>query len=178
MNSGIRFLNNSHRAPELRGRAEGALNLTIPAIIIHFLMLLALLSGCSGEMGDIKNTIIKYNALLAEGYFNLNMTPLTAAATEEQVTRDYVYMSAFGEERIKMDARLKDINFLSVRRISTDTAEATTEETWDYTLINIDSGKPVSVNSTTYHLKYALTKKSGKWLVARIIIEKQSKDKN
>lgn len=136
-----------------------------------FLCLIFLL-GCSRENDRIKDAVMKYDTLLAEGYRNLNMNPLVQAATEKRALKAYYHMAALGEARIKMDAKLKKIAFSNVKLISGDKAEAITDEIWDYIYLNLDSGKPLFDNTVTYRLKYILEKKSGNWLVADINIEK------
>ena len=139
-----------------------------------------LLAGCSQNKneGEVKEVVGKYTALLAEGYRNLNMNPLSQVATEERATKAYHHMAALGEARTKMDAQLKEIKFLNVKFVQGDKAEVKTEENWDYTYINIDSGKPEFDNSVAYALTYFLTKKSGKWLVADVTVEKAEEKKS
>lgn len=134
-------------------------------------IILFLVYGCGQDKERLKDTVIKYNSLLAEGYRNLNMNPLVQVATEEQATKAYYYMAAIGEARIKMDAKIQDIKFIDFKAVAGGKAEIRTEEVWDYTYINIDSGKPIFDNMVTYRLKYILEQKSGKWLVADINVE-------
>lgn len=140
--------------------------------------IILLLLGCSQDMEQPKVAVTRYTVLLAEGYRNLNMNPLVQVATEEQATKAYYYMAAIGEARIKMDAKIQDIKFIDFKAVAGGKAEVRTEERWDYTYINIDSGKPVFDNSITYRLKYVLTKKSDRWLVANITIEKAEEKKS
>ena len=139
-----------------------------------------LLAGCSQNKneGEVKEVVRKYTALLAEGYRNLNMNPLSQIATEERATKAYHHMAALGEARTRMDARIREIKFLSVKFVRDNKAEVKTEEKWDYTYINIDSGKPEFDNSVAYVLTYFLTKKSGKWLVADVTVEKAEEKKS
>ena len=126
----------------------------------------------------IKNTIILYNALLAEGYRNLNMNALTQIATEERRVKAYHHMSALGETGVKMDAVLKDLKFREVNLIDPVNAEAGTEEIWDYIYIDIDSGDSAYNNRITYKNNYRLINRSGKWVVADITIEESDEEKD
>ncbi len=140
---------------------------------------LMLFSACGRENDRIiMDAVIKYDTLLAEGYRNLNMTPLIEAATEKHAAKVYIHMAALGEGRIKMDSMLKDIKFIEIKKLSGSKAEVKTREMWDYAYINFDSGKSVFDNSVRYELKYSLEKKSGRWLVADITIEKVEEKKS
>lgn len=146
--------------------------------LIAVFALLLLISGCEKENSRIRDTVIKYDTLLAEGYRNLNMTPLTQVATEKRAAKAYYHMAALGEGRIKMDARLRDIKFLDIKTSGGKKSEVTAEEMWDYAYIDIESWKQVFDNSVTYKMKYVLEKKSDEWLVADITIEKAEEKKS
>ncbi len=144
---------------------------------VFLLGLMLILSGCTSVSKDeqiLKDTIVKYNTLLAEGYQKLNMTPLLHVATEEQSQIVYHHMSALGEADIKMIAKLEKIDFLDIKNTQ-DKAEVKTKEEWDYVHISINSGKTISENSVIYKLKYTLIKKADKWHVAEIKIESEEK---
>ena len=146
-------------------------------VIVLILTIPILLLGCDKGKAQLKDTVVKYNTLLAEGYRNLNMNPLIQVATERRATKAFYHMAALGEARIKMDAKLKKITFSDIKIISHDKAEVVTDEIWDYTYLSIDSSKPLFDNSITYKLKYILEKRSNRWLVADIIIEKADEKK-
>ncbi len=134
--------------------------------------LLSLLGGCGGHnSAPVRETVMQYNALLADGYRNLNMNPLAAIATRQQATRVYHHMAALGEARTKMDAHLLDISFKGIEFTGADRAEARTVEHWSYTYINIDSGKKTADNTAGYTLLYSLVREKETWLVAGITIE-------
>lgn len=138
-----------------------------------------LLSGCgegktpSADPAVLENTIVQYNRLLAEGYRTLNMNSLAQVATEERATKAYYHMAALGEERKRMEATLKHMDFLGTKVLSPDQVEIKTREEWDYRHINIDSKKLESESSIIYELTYSLVKKNDKWLVSDIHIEKE-----
>jgi hypothetical protein len=125
----------------------------------------------------IKDTVVLYNSLLADGYRKLSMTALVQAATEERATKAYYHMAALGEARVKMDAKIRDFKFLELKLPSQYTAEVMTEEIWDYSYVNVDTGEQVYDNKITYKNRYALTKKTGKWLVYDITVEESHEEK-
>lgn len=140
---------------------------------LYLCLILVLLAGCNQEKGRIKDTVIKYNTLLADGYKNLNMTPLLQVATEEQSLKAYYHMAALGEARIKMDAKLRSINFLDIKSLS-QKSEVRTEEMWDYTHINIDTGQSVFHRTISYRIRYLLIKRSERWFVSDVTVEEES----
>ncbi|MEW6109439.1 MAG: hypothetical protein AB1632_09785 [Nitrospirota bacterium] len=149
-------------------------------LLIIFALVL-LLPGCSIDGTGAKNAVLKYNELLAEGYRNLNMNPLATVSTIEIASKAYNHMAALGEARVKMDSKMDNIKFLTVKPFSTmagDRIEVKTEEDWKYKYINLDSGKSSAESSVSYQMKYILEKRSGRWLVSDITILKEEGDKS
>ncbi len=142
------------------------------------LILLGLIAGCDGESNMLKETITRYDALLAEGYMTLNMNPLAQVATEQRATKAYHHMAALGEAGIKMESTLRSLKFVKVKTLSKEKAELKTEEIWDYVYLDIKAGKSLFDNTVTYNLTYDLVKKSERWLVADVTIEKAVEKKS
>lgn len=126
----------------------------------------------------IRNTIILYNSLLAEGYRNLDMGPLIQVATEDRIIKAYYHMSALGEGRVRMDAKLSDIKILDMDLRDISKAYVGTEEKWEYNYINIDTDEIVYDNTVTYRNKYSLINSAGKWLVSDITVEQSEEEKD
>jgi hypothetical protein len=141
-------------------------------------ILLVLVLGCGKETNALKETVMRYDALLAEGYRNLNMNPLTQVATEQRATKAYHHMAALGEAGLKMESTLRSLKFAQVKTLSEEKAELKTEEVWDYVYRDIKSGKSLLDNTVTYNMKYDLVKKSERWLVADVTIEKSVEKKS
>lgn len=143
------------------------------------LLALLVISGCAQwkERKNVRDAVVRYNTLLADGYRKLNMGPVNEAATEDIAARAFYHMAALGEARIKMDPALKSITFSRIKLFS-DKAEASTEEKWDYTYINLDTGKPEFQNSITYEMRYLLKKVNGRWLVAGVVSGKFKEKKD
>lgn len=129
------------------------------------------------ETSVIKNTVILYNTLMAEGYRNFNMNALVQAATEDRATKAYYHMAAIGEGRLRMDPVLKDIQFLKAEFNGPESAAVETREVWDYTYKNIDTNEIAYGNTITYENNYRLVRESGKWLVSDITIMKSEEEK-
>lgn len=154
-----------------------------PVFLMKALLILLfpifLVSACTREKDPLsdpkvlKHVVVEYNRLLAEGYKDLNMTPLLQVATDERATKAYYHMSALGEARTRMDAKLDEVSFRDVRIIGENTAEVKTREKWKYTHTNIDTEETAKKESVVYELAYTLVRKENRWLVSDIEIEKE-----
>jgi len=82
-------------------------------------------------------------------------------------------MSALGEGRIRMVAHQTNITFPSVTIVSPDRAEVKTEESWDYSHVNIDTSDITSKKSVEYGLNYSLVREDDHWLVSDISVESE-----
>jgi len=138
-----------------------------------FLFLLAWAFGCPTSPDPntqaVKDTILRYNQLLAEGYANMNMNPLQEVATADQAGKEYRHMAALGETNIRMEAVLKSIEFSEIVVSREGTASAVTNEAWDYTHLNVRTRTPVTTQKDiVYTLKYELKHENRRWLVASI----------
>jgi hypothetical protein len=120
----------------------------------------------SPESKQVKEVIMQYNALLAEGYKKMNMNPLQLVATEAVATKAYYHMAALGEAKVRMTSTLKDVIFNEVKFPNTDMANVTTRETWDFIHNDIKTGKTVlEEKGYTYEITYDLKKDGGQWKI-------------
>jgi hypothetical protein len=140
--------------------------------------------GCGGESRKdivaVQHTVLRYTQLLAEGYAQMNMTPLQAVATEEQSLKAYNHMSALGEGKIRMESHLEDIEFLDIHLPEKDLARVKTREKWNYAHINIaNHGKALPsqkvVQGLIYNLDYELVKRDGRWFVSSVSVLEEDK---
>jgi len=130
------------------------------------------LGGCNAaqsEPGAVKGTIMRYNQLLSDGYRSLNMNPLQEVATPEQATKLYHHMAALGEGKVKMDSTLKDIQFVKVTFPKPDESSVTTREKWDFTHLDIASGRKVyEERDFVYEMEYGLKYVNGHWVIHQV----------
>ena len=126
-----------------------------------------------GRVELVKGATMMYNKLLADGYALMNMNGLVQIATKKRAMKVYRHMAAFGGGQVRMEARLKKIEFISVRFISDECAEVRTEENWDYVYYSTETKEKMYENYISYLLTYQLIKQSGRWLVDDITIEKR-----
>ncbi len=136
------------------------------------------LAACSRESADekqVKDTVMRYNQLLAEGYQKLNMNPLQEAATTKQAEKAYFHMAALGEGRVRMESTLKKIKFIDMTIQQENKATVRTKEVWDFRHINIDTKQVVlEKKDFEYIITYELLKERGSWLVANVIVAEGS----
>lgn len=142
------------------------------------ILLLVLPNGCNKSdvetENEIKNTVRLYNTLLAEGYRKLNMSALRQVATERRATKAYFHMAANGEAKVKMDARLNALDFISINQQSDEKAEVSTQEQWHYVYDSLVTEEKIYENDVSYRLTYQLVKVSSRWLIDEIIIEEST----
>jgi hypothetical protein len=133
--------------------------------------------GTDKDIRAVKDTILRYNQLLAEGYAKMNMTPLREVATEEHALKVYYHMAALGEAKIRMESHLVGIEFLDIQFPKKDSARVKTREKWNYTHVHINTKMPAQtvVQGLIYNLSYDLIKKDGRWLVSSVSVLEEKK---
>jgi hypothetical protein len=149
------------------------------------LSIIVWIGGCHAvtekDIVDVKDTILRYNQLLSEGYAKMNMTPLKEVATEEHAQKVYYHMAALGEAKIRMESKLVNIEFSDIQFPGKDLARVKTREKWDYTHVSINTEMPARtvVQGLIYRLSYELVKTDGRWLVSSVSVleENKSSDK-
>lgn len=148
--------------------------------LLVFFLLISISAACSDseEIERLKGVIARYNQLLVEGYKKMDMNPLQEVATIEQATRLYHHMSALGEGDILMVSHLKKIDFLEFKFPKPHEAVVRTKEIWDFTHVNINSGKKVyEQKDFIYLLTYKLVKGKNRWLISEVISESDKREK-
>jgi hypothetical protein len=132
------------------------------------------------DTGAVKDTIFKYNELLAQGYAKMDVTPLQEVATQEQAKKVYNHMAALGEGKIRMEAQLMDIDFLDVQFSEKNVAQVETRETWNYTHANTDTKMPgqTIVEGLIYTLSYQLVMGHGQWFVSSVRVLQEDNVEN
>lgn len=145
----------------------------ITKILVGLVLATAIvLGGCTGDQSEpaVKGAIMRYNQLLSDGYRSLNMNPVQEVATPEQATKLYHHMAALGEGRIRMDSTLKNIQFVKVAFPTNKEATVNTRETWDFTHLDIGTGKKIyEERDFVYEMEYGLKSDGGgHWLIHKV----------
>lgn len=149
------------------------------AIALVFLSI----SGCTNPGKDssggsveeakrqVESVIVRYTQLLSEGYRSLNMNRMAEVTTKEQALKLYHHMSAIGEGKLKMDSSMKDIKFKKIDFPGPDDALVETEERWDFTHYQIDSGKKYAEEKDfIYLMGYTVHRAEGRWTITRVTV--------
>jgi hypothetical protein len=139
------------------------------SLLLYF-FLAACASSVNKEEVPLKETIMRYNILLAEGYRTMNMNPLQEVATKEQAEKLYFHMAAIGEGRLRLDSKLKNIKFTKFETGKADLASVETKEVWDYAHIDINTNsKFAEERDFVYEMGYSLKKRDGRWIVTNVV---------
>ena len=156
----------------------------IKQVLIVVSLMFVWIGACSIDAGKdtraAKDTILRYNQLLAEGYAKMDMTLLQKVATQEQAKKVYNHLAALGEAKIRMESELVDIDFLDVQLPEENVAQVNTRETWNYTHVNIDTKMPgqTIVEGLIYILSYGLVMEHGQWFVSSVTVLEEHKAEN
>lgn len=128
------------------------------------------LAGCGrSQESRVRETVKRYNELLAEGYRTQNMSALREVATEVQAEDEYIHMSSLGEGGIRLIPTLKSMQFQEVS-VEGTAALVRTREIWDYTQESIVTGKTVLIQpDLEYDLAWDLVRsEDSKWYVSDV----------
>lgn len=140
--------------------------------LIAVLFLFLLTAGCSVPSSDergVKETVRKYNQLLAEGYARMEMEPLLEVAGKEEFSRVLHHMIALREAKLRLVSHLTKLDFNSISMTDARTARVTTREIWDFTQVGLDSGATnLQAMNVIHLLSYDLAKEGDKWFVKRV----------
>jgi hypothetical protein len=114
------------------------------ALCVTLLVSAVLASGCVGaapspDASLVKATVERYDALLAQGYRSMDMSPISEVATQLQAETEYIHMSSLGEGGVRMLPNLRRLEFVKVS-VEGSSALVETLETWDYTHVDPATG--------------------------------------
>ena len=145
-------------------------------VVLLFSAILSCQSNYERDAQKVKDAILRYNQLLAEGYAKMNMNPLQEVATAEHATKLYYHMAALGEAKVRLESELKNIEFLNMKFNDSRNVTVSTRETWDFSHVNYNTQKiELQEKGFVYELTYELTKKDDRWLVKGVTaVERKS----
>jgi hypothetical protein len=140
-------------------------------------LIILLLVSCSQtkEKHAVKKIVKEYNRLLIEVNKNRNLGPMWKIADKSVIRKLYFWMAAWEDGNAFMDAKLKSLDFQSIKIIGNNAHVKTIEE-WDYEYRDIDTKEILSPKESVYYeMEYILEKKDDKWLITEINILKEIK---
>jgi hypothetical protein len=127
---------------------------------------------------QVRLTVERYNALLAQGYRNLNMTGLQEVASKDEAEKAYVHMAALSEGKSRLISQLNKISYLSLEFPTPDSCRLATDERWDFAQEDLASGaRSEEQKNFLYHVHYDLERQGGHWLVTRVVANSDEPDK-
>jgi hypothetical protein len=147
---------------------------SITFIIVSFFLSCSQIESIR-DKHSLKSRVIEYNRLFIEVNKSRDLEPLKDIADKDVVRKLFLWMAAWEDGNVYMDAELKNLDFLTIR-ISDNKGRVTTTEDWEYLYRDLDTQVVVSKKeSIHYEMEYILEKKHGKWMITEINILKESK---
>ena len=139
------------------------------SLLLVLFWVVAACSPVSEENTQLKSVINRYNQLLVQGYTTLNMNPLQEVATKELAEKAYYHMAALGEGGMRMESKLKKIDFKEVKFLKPGEVYVITRETWDFSHNDVKTGeKKYEQKDFDYETKYELKKEDTRWMIQKI----------
>ena len=135
--------------------------------------MIAILCGCLKESGKeeraVKETIMKYNVLVSEGYRKLSMNPLQEVTTKDVASKLYFHMAALSEGKLQLNSTLKDIAYVKIEFPRQDEAAVETREKWDFSQIRMNTGTTYAEEKDfIYEMGYLLKKENDRWIIQNV----------
>lgn len=149
------------------GRSEMGLGRTRGWLALA-LLLAAVTAGCAvSHAEDIRATIEEYNELLPAAYLRGQPDLLANVASEAEVNRVLMYVLYLRKQNETIETRLRTLEFDDVTvDDGGDKATALTRETWEYRMLDSDTGSPKGEFITIeYESTYQLSVRDGAWIV-------------
>jgi hypothetical protein len=137
--------------------------------------LVILLLGCSvldtaNQEQFLKQVVSQYNSLLIEANKSRDVSPLNNIAAENVVKKLNLWMAAWQDGNVYLDAELKNIDFNDLE-IAGKTAVVITSENWSYIYRDLDTQEIAEPRVfISYKMRYNMEKREDNWLITEINI--------
>jgi len=126
---------------------------------------------------DIKKVIISYNQGIIKAAKTSETDHMNSYAKEDIVKKFHLWIKSWHDNNLFMDAKIKDISFQKID-VKNNKAKVTTNEEWIYRYIDIKTRKQVlDATLVIYNMKYTLSKESNKWIIEKIDVISEKKEK-
>lgn len=139
------------------------------AVIIFFM------SGCcaidvSRQDQILSKIVIQYNGLLIEVNKTRDFKPLKKIAVKPVIEKLSLWMAAWKDGNVYLDAELKNIDFDDIK-ITGKSALVITSEHWSYIYRDLNTQEIAEPSkSISYKMAYRLEKREDTWLITEINI--------
>lgn len=138
-----------------------------------------LITGCyeielPGQEHTIKNIVGKYNSYLIEANKTRDVSHLKEIADEHVTIKLSLWMAAWEDGNVYLDAELKNIDFDNLE-IEGKSAIVITSENWSYIYRDLDTQEIAEPRqSISYKMQYKLEKRENNWLIEEMNILQES----
>ncbi len=142
-------------------------------------VIILLLSGCSAidasrQDQTLKTVIRGYNKLLVEVNKTRDVNPLKEIAAKPVIEKLSLWMAAWEDGNVYLDAELKNIDFDNLE-IEGKSAIVITSENWSYIYRDLDTQEIAEPRqSISYKMQYKLEKRENNWLIEEMNILQES----
>lgn len=135
------------------------------------------LIGCGKKDNTdrVKDTVLRYNRLLAESCAKMDISPVKEVITENHESVLEHRLEGLRTSGRSMESELREIEFLELRPLRKNIMMVKTREVWDVRHRDIKNGGTVNeIKGLAYVMSYTLAGREGKWLIdsADVIEEK------
>lgn len=154
------------------------------SIILLFMVMLAV--SCSGdpkkkEEARIKELVTSYDSLMVTAARTGDVTPLSKIASKDILQKLQIWIAAWRDSDLYMDASLKKLEFRNIN-ISDKQAKAVTSEAWDYDYKHLKDNRVMLPRThITYEMEYIASKvkKNGDdhWVITAINVKSEQREK-
>jgi hypothetical protein len=122
----------------------------------------------------LKKVVNQYNNLLIEANKSRDVSPLDNIADDNVVRKLYLWMAAWEDGNVYLDAELKKLDFVDFK-IAGEKVDVTTYENWNYIYRDLNTQEIAEPSrSISYKMKYSLEKREGQWLITDINILRET----
>jgi hypothetical protein len=141
--------------------------LKVTSAILCAVCLAAVVVGCAPVAGskgriagvddpripqDVRDAVLNYDVLIAEGYATMNMNKMVSVAATEQAEKEYYHMASLAEGGIRMVPMLKEIIFTTMSVDPSGNVTVQSLETWDYQHYSRATSEVVRTESDVQYL--------------------------
>jgi hypothetical protein len=122
----------------------------------------------------LKKVVNQYNNLLIEANKSRDVSPLDNIADDNVVRKLYLWMAAWEDGNVYLDAELKQLDFVDFKIVG-ENVDVTTYENWSYIYRDLKTQEIAEPSrSIRYKMKYSLEKREGQWLITDINILRET----
>jgi hypothetical protein len=149
---------------------QSAKNYSLSVAVIIFLLSACSAIDVSRQDQILSKIVIQYNDLLIEVNKTRDVNPLKEIAAKPVIEKLSLWMAAWEDGNIYLDAELRNIEFDNLK-IAGKSALVITSEQWSYIYRDLDTQEIAEPRQfISYKMQYKLEKRKYNWLITGINI--------